>query len=58
MSLLDAEGAAELLGVPKTWVYAEARRDRIPHVKFGRYVRFDGDELEAWWRPRMQGPRR
>jgi hypothetical protein len=34
----------------------EARADRIPHVRLGRYVRFDGEQLEAWWRERSRGP--
>ena len=56
--LLDAAGAAELLNVPKTWVLAEARAERCPHVRLGRYVRFDAEELEAWWRARARGPKR
>ena len=55
-ALVDAGAAAELLGVPDSWVLAQARRNRIPHVRLGRYVRFDPDELEAWWRGRMRGP--
>jgi excisionase family DNA binding protein len=56
---LDAAGVAKLLGVPKTWVLAEARADRIPHIRLGRYVRFDPDELRDWWRTtRSRGPRR
>ena len=55
--LLDAEQAGQLLNVPASWVLAQARADRIPHVRFGRYVRFDAVELEAWWQARMQGPR-
>jgi len=31
--LLDAKGAAALLNVPATWVLAEARAARIPHVR-------------------------
>lgn len=54
--LLDAKAAAQLLGVPTSWVAAEARADRIPHVRLGRYVRFDADQLEAWWRSRARGP--
>jgi excisionase family DNA binding protein len=54
--LLDAEGAARLLNVPASWVLAEARADRIPHVRLGRYVRFDGVELAAWWQSRARGP--
>lgn len=55
--LLNAEQAADLLNVPKTWVLAEARADRIPHVRLGRYVRFESDDLEAWWAERRRGPR-
>lgn len=54
--LTDADGAADLLGVPKTWVLAEARADRIPHVRLGRYVRFEPVELERWWQARRRGP--
>jgi excisionase family DNA binding protein len=55
-SLLDAKGAGALLNVPATWVLAEARADRIPHVRLGRYVRFDAAELQIWWHSRRRGP--
>ena len=55
-ALLDADQAGALLNVPASWVRAEARAARIPHVRLGRYVRFDADELTAWWRARAQGP--
>jgi excisionase family DNA binding protein len=55
-ALLDADQAGAMLGVPASWVLAEARAGRIPHVRLGRYVRFSGDELTAWWRARAQGP--
>lgn len=55
--MLDAKGAGDLLNLPPSWVLAEARAGRIPHVKFGRYVRFEPDELRAWWREKRQGPR-
>lgn len=54
--LIDAGKAAELLGVPKSWVLAEARANRIPHIRLGRYVRFEARALEAWWTERLQGP--
>ena len=54
--LLTAEQAGELLNVPKSWILAEARADRIPHVRLGRYVRFDAEQLDAWWRDRARGP--
>lgn len=55
--LIDAQAASELLGVPKSWVLTEARADRIPHLRLGRYVRFEADALEAWWSTRRRGPR-
>lgn len=54
--LLDAGQAADLLSVPKSWVLAEARAARIPHVRLGRYVRFQATDLQAWWQARAQGP--
>ena len=56
--LLDAAEAGRLLSVPMSWVLAEARADRIPHVRLGRYVRFSAEELEKWWRSRARGPHR
>jgi excisionase family DNA binding protein len=53
--LLDATEAGRLLSVPASWVLAEARANRIPHVRLGRYVRFSADDLEEWWRARMRG---
>jgi Helix-turn-helix domain len=35
---------ADLLGVAKTWVYDRTREhgpDLIPHIKLGKYIRFD-----------------
>jgi len=55
-ALLNAEQAAALLSVPATWVLAEARASRIPHVRLGRYVRFDAHALERWWQGRARGP--
>ncbi len=46
--LLDARQAAAVLNTPQSWVLAEARAGRIPHVRLGRYVRFDRDDLLAW----------
>jgi excisionase family DNA binding protein len=55
-ALIDAKAAGELLGVPHTWVLEQARHDRIPHVRLGRYVRFDSEQLLAWSRNRARGP--
>src|SRR4051794_1397212 len=56
-ALLDAKQAAALLGVPPSWLLAQARADRVPHVRLGRYVRFDADALGRWADGRMRGPR-
>jgi excisionase family DNA binding protein len=54
--LIDAKAAGRLLGVPHTWVLEEARHDRIPHIRLGRYVRFEAEALLAWARNRARGP--
>ena len=38
--LLDAREVAEWLGVPVSWVRESTRSGTIPHVRLGRYVRF------------------
>jgi excisionase family DNA binding protein len=47
-ALLTAEEVAALLRVTPAWVYAETRRNRIPHVRLGRYVRYRADALAEW----------
>jgi len=47
-ALVDAAAIAERLGVPRSWVAEQARRNAMPHVRLGRYVRFDEDEVQAW----------
>src|SRR5271165_1673670 len=54
--LLDAKAAGRLLGVPHTWLLAQARAGRIPHHRLGHYVRFDVDDLRAWLRETRSGP--
>lgn len=54
--LLNAKEAGEMLNVPISWVLAQARADRIPHVRLGRYVRFDSNELQARCRSCASGP--
>lgn len=46
--LLLPEEVAELLGVPKTWVYEAARRKKLPSVAVGRYPRFRRADVQAW----------
>lgn len=46
--LLDIEGVAEVLGVSVRHVRRLVAERRIPYVKWGRYLRFDPAQLEAW----------
>jgi excisionase family DNA binding protein len=55
MELLDAEAVAEMVGMSKDWIYAEARADRIPHIKLGRYTRFRQEAIEDWIRQQERG---
>ena len=47
-SLLTAGEVADLLGVPKSWVYEQSRRGRIPTVTLGRYRRYRREAIERW----------
>jgi excisionase family DNA binding protein len=54
--LMDAKAAGQLLGVPYTWLLAQARSGRVPHHKLGHYVRFDQADLERWLDENRGGP--
>ena len=45
---IDAKAASKLLGVPYTWLLAQARAGQIPHHRLGHYVRFNPDDVENW----------
>ena len=46
--LLTAQEVADMLHVQKSWVYLATRSNEIPHVRLGRYVRFDEQTVEKW----------
>ncbi len=48
VSLIDAKAASKMLGVPPTWLLAQARAGRIPRHRLGHYVRFNPDDLATW----------
>jgi len=54
--LIDAKAAGRLLGVPHTWLLAQARAGRIPHHRLGHYVRFNAEDLQAWLSETRSGP--
>jgi excisionase family DNA binding protein len=42
--LLTVEEVADVLQVPKSWVYERTRRrglEQLPHLKVGKYLRFE-----------------
>lgn len=44
IEIIDAEELAKRWAVPETWVRENVRRralDPIPHVRLGKYVRFE-----------------
>jgi excisionase family DNA binding protein len=36
------------LNVPTTWVREATRDGRLPHLRLGRYVRYDDAAITAW----------
>jgi excisionase family DNA binding protein len=55
--LIDAKAASRLLGVPHTWLLAQARAGTIPHHRLGHYVRFNPQDLREWLTDTRSGPR-
>ncbi len=46
--IVTATVVAPLLRMTPAWVYAETRRNRIPHMRLGRYFRYRRSTIEAW----------
>jgi excisionase family DNA binding protein len=53
--LLTAREVAERLSVPESWVRAETRAGRMPHVALGRYRRYSWEAVEGWLEGQHQG---
>ena len=47
---LTIDEAAALIRVPKSWLYERTRTNTVPHIKLGKYLRFDQQEFLAWAR--------
>ena len=54
--LMTAAEVGELLQVKPSWVLEAARRNAIPHIRLGRYVRFRRRDIEAWLLEQRRGP--
>lgn len=46
--LLLATDVAEILAVPVTWVREATRDGRLPHLRLGRYVRYERMAVFEW----------
>jgi hypothetical protein len=60
IDIIDAQELATRLKLPKSWIMERTRSraiDPIPHLKFGRYVRFQwgSRELTQWLQRRAGG---
>ena len=59
--LLTVEEVATLLKVNKHWVYEHTRGraipaiERLPHIKIGKYLRFDRDAVRAFLTRKAHG---
>lgn len=53
--LLTAQEVAELLAVPLSWVREATRDGRLPHLKLGRYRRYQQTAIETWLADQQQG---
>ena len=56
-ALVTAEGVADLLGLPQSWVESKTRQGLIPSKRFGRWIRYDLAEVRAWADRQHHGPR-
>jgi predicted DNA-binding transcriptional regulator AlpA len=55
--LMDIREVAHVLNVPISWVYGRTRRrgkERIPHIKLGKYLRFEGPQVLEWVKEQRQ----
>jgi excisionase family DNA binding protein len=53
--LLTADQVAERIGMTTDYVYALSRQDRIPHLRFGRTLRYRAEAIDDWLRDSERG---
>ena len=46
--LLDAKQVAECLGENERWVYRQAKKNKIPSIRLGKYWKFSPAQLQKW----------
>ena len=47
-NLIGINEMAKKLDVPVSWVYSRTRTNEIPHLKVGKYVKFDETKVWEW----------
>jgi excisionase family DNA binding protein len=47
LRLYDVDQAAEMLSVPKRWIYERTSKNEIPFRKIGKFIRFSDADLQA-----------
>jgi excisionase family DNA binding protein len=47
-SLLTPEEVARYFQVNRQWVYERTSKNEIPHLKVGKYLRFQKQEIDRW----------
>ena len=58
---LNIEQVAEMIGVPKSFIYRRTARghdDPIPHYRLGGHLRFKLDDVEEWIERHRNEPER
>ena len=58
---LNIEQVAEIIGVPKSFIYRRTARghgDPIPHYRLGGHLRFKLDDVEEWIERHRNEPER
>jgi len=56
-ALVTPQELAEMLRVPVSWIYQRTRlgQEAIPHLRVGRYVRFDPQQVIAFLEAKGKG---
>ncbi len=54
--LITVKELSKTLNIPISWIYQRTRlgQEAIPHIKMGKYVRFDIDEVVAFFKKENQ----
>jgi len=47
-ALLTPEEVAQYFQVNRQWVYERTCKNEIPHIKVGKYLRFEQQEIKRW----------